>query len=366
MRSPSSNTIPPRAISRAVLALRRRLLALADAMVPPALALFEHGMGVGKTQLLGVAARLRLADLLAEGPRTSAELAALAGADEPSLFRVLRALASFGVFALRADGRFENTRLSEALRAGAPATSRDFMEYLASPTNVASWADLEASARGGGVAFQRVHGMSVWAWLALHPEEERTFAAAMVHLTELAAPLVAAGYPFGRFARVCDVAGGKGTLLAEILRRHPRPRGVLFDAPTVVAGAPAFLGTRGVAQRVECVGGDFFQRVPDGCDASLLKDVLHDWDDEAALRILAACRRAAPAGARLLVAEVLVERDRVTSPGSLIDVQMMMATDGGRQRSAAELHELLRRSGFTPGRVIDLAGVLGLVEASAP
>jgi hypothetical protein len=187
----------------------------------------------------------------------------------------------------------------------------------------------------------------------------------MVHLTELDAPAIAAGYPFGQLSRLCDVAGGRGTLLAEVLRRHRTLRGVLLDAPHVVAQAPAFLAERGVGDRVECVAGSFFDEVPEGCDGYVLKDVLHDWSDGACLDILAACRRAARPGARLLVAEMLVAPLDATSPGALADVQMMVVCEEGRQRSAAEHRALMARTGFRPGRVVSVRGPLALVEGVA-
>jgi O-methyltransferase domain len=355
----------PRLRSRAALALRRRLLALADAVVPPHLVLFERGAGVAATQLLRAAARLRLADRLEAGPRTADELAAEAGVDPDALFRCLRALAALGVFALRRDGRFAANRLSRAMRSGDRGTMRDFLEYLGSRSHLDAWADLDRTLADGRSAFERVHGRSFWRWLAEHPDEERTFAATMVHLTELDAPAIAAVYPFGELGRVCDVAGGRGALLAEILRRHPRVRGVLLDAPHVVAGAPAFLADRGVASRVECVGGSFFDAVPAACDGYVLKDVLHDWSDATCLEILATCRRAARPGARILVTEMLVERLDATSPGALADVQMMVVCDEGRQRSAAEHQALLARAGFAPARVFPLDGPSAIVEGVA-
>lgn len=354
---------PSRLALRVAVALRRGLLALADAVVPPQLPLFEQAMGVARTQLLRAAVRLRVAERLEAGPRAAEELAREAGVQPDALHRVLRALAAGGVFALHPDGRFENNRLSRALRAGAPASMGPLAAYLGSGSNAGAWADLEATVATGQGAFRRVHGVSVWEWLARHDGERRTFAEAMAQVTELDAPAIAAGYPFGELDLVCDVAGGKGALLSEILRRHPRPRGVLLDEAAVLAEAPAFLAGRGVAGRVTCQAGSIFEAVPEGCDAYLLKDVLHDWDDAACLRILASCRRAARRGARVLVAEVLLERAEASSPGALADVQMMTVCEQGRQRSAAELQALLARAGFTLGRVRALSAAVSLVEA---
>jgi hypothetical protein len=359
-----AGTVPARLANRAALALRRRLLALADAAVPPQLVLFEQGMGVARTQLLHVAARLDIADHLEAGPLTADALARETGADPDALFRALRALAAGGVFRLLRDGRFENNRASRALRAGAPGSMRSLLQYLGSGPNVNAWADAGRTIQTGKNAFERVHGMSVWDWFTRHPDEERTFADAMGSLAELDASAIATGYPFDGLGRICDVAGGRGVVLAEILRRHPQARGVLFDAPQVVAEAPALLARRGVAERVTCVGGSFFEAVPEGCDAYLLRDVLHDWDDASCLRILATCRRAAPSGARLVVAEVLAERDRAELPAALADVQMMVVCQEGRQRSAAEHQALLARAGFRPGRVVEL-GPVSLLEGIA-
>ena len=360
-----AGTGPARLAFRAALALRRRLLALADAAVPPQLVLFEQGMGLARTQLLHVAARLGIADHLEAGPLTADTLARETGADPDALFRALRALAAGGVFTLLPGGRFENNRASRALRADGPGSMRALLQYLGSAPNVAAWADAGRTVQSGKNAFERVHGMSVWDWFTRHPDEERTFADAMGSLAELDAPAIATGYPFGALDCICDVAGGRGAVLAEILRRHPQARGVLFDAPQVVAEAPALLARRGVAERVTCVGGSFFESVPEGCDAYLLRDVLHDWDDAACLRILAACRRAAPTGARLLVAEVLAERECAELHAALADVQMMVICQEGRQRSAAEHQTLLARAGFRPGRALQLAGTASLVEGIA-
>jgi hypothetical protein len=356
---------PPGAVVRVALALRAALQRAADAVVPAPYALFELGAGLVRTQLLHAVARLRIADLLEDGPQDAAALAARCGASADALGRALRALASYGVFACRPDGRFENNHLSRALRSSAPASMRDFVEYLGSEANVRAWADVDRTLETGRNAFERVHGTTVWDWFARHPDEGRTFAEAIGRLTELGAPAIASGYPWARHARVCDVGGSRGVLLAEILRRHPTCAGVLFDAPEVAALAPALLAARGVAERVEVRGGDLFQAVPEGCDAYLYKDVLHDWDDAAALRILAACRRAARPGAHLLVAEILIGPGEPAPPAPLVDVQMMTVTCDGRQRSRADLARLLARAGFRLEQVVELPSPFSIVAGVA-
>src|SRR5690349_3100252 len=195
-----------RALVRAVLAARAALLRAANALVPPSYALLDLGAGVVRTQLLHVAARLRLADLLRDGPQDAAALARRTSVDPDALFRVLRALASEGVFELGADGRFRNNRLSRALRSDGTASARALLEYLGSRANLRAFAEIAGAVETGGNAFERANGVHVWEWLERHPEEGRTFAAGMSRGTELDAPAIASGYPFDRFRRICDLA----------------------------------------------------------------------------------------------------------------------------------------------------------------
>ncbi|HXO21678.1 MAG TPA: methyltransferase [Thermoanaerobaculia bacterium] len=355
---------PPRLLARLALLLRRMFLSLADTVVPPQLALFDHISGAGFTQVIHAAARLRIPDLLAERPMTAAELAARAGVDADALHRTLRGLAASGVFSLDAAGRFRNNRLSASLCSGRPGSLRDYAVYFGSASNVLAWADFDRTLETGGEAFARVHGMSVWDWFDAHPDERETFAGAMGSLTELYAAGVAAFYPFAEVKRVCDVGGGRGTLLAEVLLRHPHLAGVLLDSEGVIATARSFLAEKGVADRVELVAGSFFAAVPPGCDAYLLKNVLHDWDDERCRTILGACRRAMRPGNRLLVVETVVEATTTRDLGPLSDLQMMVVCSG-RERGREELAHLYAETGFRLSRVISPPGPMSVVEGIA-
>jgi hypothetical protein len=357
--------LPPRFLINLVLSVRRWLLRLADALVPPQLPLFELATGVSRTQMLSSAARLGIADLLVNGPLEAAELAARTGRDPDAMQRMMRALASIGVFAFRSDGRFANNRLSSALCANHSSGFHDFTRYFGSASNLSAWADFDRTLESGKNAFERVHGMSVWAWFDSHPAERQVFASAMSAMTTLDAPGVARGYPFGEVRRICDVAGSRGALLAEILARHEHLDGVLFDNAGVIATAPEILSQRGVADRVQLTAGSFFERVPPGCDAYLLKNILHDWDDQRALDILSNCRRAMQPGHRLLVVELLVERDTTSGIGPLSDVQMMMVCNEGRERGRADFERLFRGAGFELRRILPTATLMSIVEGVA-
>jgi hypothetical protein len=355
-------TLPPRPVARAVLGLRRALQWAADGLVPPSLVVFEDAIGLGRTMALHAAVVLGLADQLADGPRSLEALAEAVGADPDALARLLRALATGGYFTRDKDGRWRNNRRSAALRRGAPGSLANFVDYMGSAANVHAWADFPATVRYGRNAFERVHGVSVWDWLAGHPAEGDAFAGAMVDLTDQIAPAIAAVYPFGTVRSVCDVACGRGALLAAILARYPDSHGLLYDAPEVLATAGPFLAERGVMDRVTLLPGSIFAAVPPGADVYLLKDVLHDWDDARSLTILRHCRAAMAPGATLLVVEIVVEADTTTPPGPWVDLHMMTVCAEGRQRSEAELARLFAAADLLLRHVAPTATPWSVVE----
>jgi hypothetical protein len=215
-----------------------------------------------------------------------------------------------------------------------------------------AWHDLETSVRTGKSAFPRVHGVSVWAWFDEHPEERETFAGFMMGLTIADAPVIASFYPWREVKRVCDVGGGRGTLLSELLVRHPHLEGILCDGAGVIEQARQLVERRGLGARMQLMPGSFFAEVPIGADAYVLKNVMHDWDDARCLHILGVMRKAMKPGARIILCESLVEKNDAESLAAIADVQMLMASDDGRERGRAELERLLTSAGFRLGRVL--------------
>lgn len=355
---------PPALLVRAALGLRRTLLALADRVVPAHVPIFERSTGVMQTMLLGAVARRGVADLLLEGPLDAATIAARTGSDADTMHRILRALATIGIFELRVDGRFANNRLSHALVGGRLERTREWVQYCGSQSNVAAWAEVERTLLDGHNSFEPLFGMTLWDWFERHADEREMFAQAMMGLTIADAPVIARLYPFAEVASICDVGGGRGTLLSELLIRHRHLTATLCDSAGVLQSARTLLGQRGVLERVSLVPGSFFDAVPAGCEAYLLKNILHDWDDARCRVILGNVRRAMSPGQRLLVIEQLVERNDTRGLGPLADVQMMVACADGRERAVAELHALLEATGFTPARVFRHP-MIGLVEARA-
>ncbi len=355
---------PPPRVARVMLAARSVLKRALDAPLPPDVAAWEHALAFTETRMLGAVAEHGVADVLAERPATAAEIADRLALNADALHRVMRALAVRGFFRLDRRGRFRLTRMGQALRSDRPDAIRPWILYLNLESTQRAWAAVGDTLRTGEPSFPAVHGKSIWAHFAEHQDEERLFATAMRRLTMLVGPEIAAAYPWPERGTVCDVAGGVGTLLAAVLRERPDLRGVLVDVPGVLAEAEEHLRRDGLRDRVDLREGDMFERVDARADVYVLKDVLHDWDDERCARILATVRAAMPDGARLVLAESLIEPDEPHPIHALIDVHMLTQCDGGRQRSADELFALMRDAGFRPGGVYPTAGP-ALVEGIA-
>jgi O-methyltransferase domain len=334
------------------------------AELPPPLALFRMATGYYVSRAIWVVAELGIADHLAAGPRDVADLAAATQTHAPSLRRVLRLLASAGVFVEQADGRMALTPIGECLRAGVPGSMRAGALLFAGRTQD-SWSDLLYSVRTGEPIYPHRFGMDVWTYTAQHPEYAALFDEAMADFTRQAAIAVAAAYDFSPFKTIVDVGGGAGVLLAGILNATPAARGILFDRPDVVERARGELVRRALAPRCSVVGGDFFREVPAGADAYLLKHVIHDWDDERAASILRVCRRAMGAGARLLVVEGVypprIDQSDASRGAASNDVNMLVCT-GGRQRSEAEFRALYAATGFRLTRIVPTPVRIGIIE----
>jgi hypothetical protein len=305
--------------------------------------------GYQVSQALHVAAALGVADLLADGPRSADELAAACGAHPDSLFRLLRALASIGVLDAEPERRFALTELGEELRS-VPGSEHAHAVFIGREYHWNAWSQLEHSVRTGEPAFQAVYGMSVWEYRAQRPEESAIFDRWMTASTESVNEVIAVTYDFSRFAHVVDVGGGRGALLGAIVRAHPGVRGTLFDQAHVVEDVQI--------DGVEVVAGSFFDVVPRGGDAYVLKWIIHDWGDDEAVAILRTCAAALDGDARVL----LIERD-LTDPGaSWLDLQMLVML-GGRERTEDEYAALFRAAGLEPTSTTPIGAGLSVFEA---
>ena len=302
--------------------------------------------GFQVSQAIHVAAVLGIADLLAGGPRDAGDLATATESDAGALYRLLRALAAVGVLREEEGRRFSLTQLGDGLRSDAEAPVAGWAAFIGRPSYWQAWGALLHAVRTGENAFRHVNGADPWTYRAAHPDEAAAFDRAMADLTRRSHASVMAAYDFSRFATVVDVGGGNGAFLAAVLPAFPGMRGVLLDLPHAVAQAPAVFAAAGVTERCDAVAGDFFKEVPSGGDAYVLRAVLHDWEDDDAAAILAACRSAMDGEARLVVIERDLGPPNAQPDAKLSDLNMLVAP-GGRERTMAEYGDLLAHARLT-------------------
>ena len=288
---------------------------------------------------------LRVADHLKDGPRSSDELASLTKNHPGSLYRLLRALAAVGIFRENESRTFALTPMGDCLRSDSATPISAWAEYVGSPYVWRTWGHLQHSVQTGENAFKSLNGNSIWEYRTEHPELGAVFDRSMTELSRGAAEAVVAAYDFSAFRHVVDVGGGRGLMLAAILSAHPQMHGTLFDLPGVVAGAKSVLEHRGVMDRCKIVGGSFFEAVPEGGDAYIMRVVIHDWEDDEAIAILETCRRTMDEAAKLILIERIVAPPNEIPTTKFSDLNMLVLP-GGRERTRQEFSDLFAKSGF--------------------
>ncbi len=314
------------------------------------------------SQAITVAAELGVADALAEGPLPLDELADKVGADTDALRRLLRALIGRGVFRHRRDGRYELNPLAASLRYDAPVSMAWAARFYGSPEQRLRWTRLVDSIRTGRSVVPVLHGKESFDYFAENPDHADLFNRTMTAISALTDAAVVAGYDFSRYPTIVDVGGGQGPLLATILAAAPDSRGVLYDLPQVVASVPSLLCKHDVADRVRIETGSFFDGVPGGGDAYVLKNIMHDWPDEKAVQILRHVRTAAGPRATVLLVELVIPDHDRDFPGKWADLEMLLNL-AARERTVAEYRNLLSQAGFQMTRVVQTASPLSVVEA---
>lgn len=355
---------PPPAAVNGVLWLRRLLRRAGDRILPPEVLAWERTMGIATARAIGALVEVGAIDTLGRAPATAEALAAELDLHADTLERVLRMAAGDGIVKRCRDRRWKLTATGEALREDHSPSISHWVRYMDTEAVRRAWSGMAEAIRSGEPPFPAVNGRSFWDHLAANPEEERTFASSMREMTGLVKAWVVDGYDWPQVGTVCDVAGGSGPLLAAILGARPGLRGVLVEARGVLPEADAHLRSAGVRDRVDLVEGNIFESVEATADIYLLKDILHDWDDDRSLRILETVGAAMAPGAKLILVETLLDPDDPDPVAVLVDMQMLTQCDGGRQRSAGELQALLRRAGLQPGAVHRTGGP-ALVEGIA-
>lgn len=329
---------------------------------PPNAQLIQMAMGHWISHTVYVAAKLNLADRLANGPMSADQLSGPTETDPSSLYRLMRTLASLGILTEDTQHRFALTPLGEAMKSGAPGAARATILTIASPWWSSGFGELMYSVQTGKSGFEKMVGMPIFDWFAKNPEEASLFNETMVGIHGAEPAAVAAAYDFSGVKTIMDVGGGTGNLLTTVLGKYPESRGILYDLPHVVHDAPAMIQSRGLTDRVTTQAGSFFDSVPSGADAYMLSHVIHDWSEEQCLQILNNCRQAMNPSSRLLIIEMVLPEGNTPHPGKILDM-MMLVGPGGRERTEEEYGKLLDKAGLRLTRVVPTQSAVSVVEA---
>src|SRR3981081_2100093 len=330
--------------------------------VPPQAQLIEMARGHQVSSMLRVAAQLKLADYLSEGPRTAEELAQSTATHAPSLYRFMRTAASLGLFTEDAAHRFSLAPLGEPLRSGIPGSVRTTILSLTGDLFGWAFTSLLVWVKRGKPSFEKEHGAPLFDWLASHPEEGAMFSDLMIGFHGPETGAVAAAYDFSGCETIADIGGATGHMLATIVGSCPGAKGILFDLPHNADGAATLIQARGMAERIRFEAGNFFESVPSGADVYMMSHIIHDWSEEQCLTILGNCRAAMSPKSRLLIIEMVIPPGNGAHPGKATDM-VMLAVPGGQERTEQEYCALLAKAGFRLERVVPTESAASVVEA---
>ena len=328
----------------------------------PDIALTQTILGSLNAQAVYVAAKLGVADALAAGSKSIDQLAKQVGANESALYRVLRALASIGVFAEEPPRTFRLTPTAELLRSDVEGSLRDVAIFMGEDWHWSVWGQTLYSVRTGEAAWSRVHGKKVFPYFETNPQAAEIFDRAMSSFSTLARNAVVNGYDFSSLHTLVDIAGGHGKLLTGILEATPELRGVLFDVPHVITRAKESEEIKKVGSRLDLKSGNFFESIPAGADGYILKHIIHDWNDEDAIKILTNIRKAMGTYGRVLLIEAVVGDMNQPDFAKILDIEMLVSP-GGKERTANEYADLFRQAGLKLSRVIPTRSPYSIIEA---
>ncbi|MFT5528209.1 MAG: ubiquinone/menaquinone biosynthesis C-methylase UbiE [Pirellulaceae bacterium] len=317
--------------------------------------------GYWVSQSIYAAAKFNIADHLKDGPKSVAELAEATSTNADALYRLLRALASKGIFVEGESRQFSLTPLAELLQSDVPGSKRA-LALMSGDEQFRSWAEIEHSIQTGETAFEKVYGKPIFEYLGNHPDKAKIFDAAMVGIHGRESDVILDAYDFSDIGVLADIGGGNGSLICRILQKHTNLQGVLFDLPHVIERANDPIEAAGLSDRCELVAGNFFESVPAGADAYLMRHIIHDWDDEKSLTILRNCHRAMSSHSKLLVVESVIPAGNEPFGGKFLDLVMLLIP-GGKERTEDEYRTLFADAGFELTRVVPTGTEVGVIEA---
>jgi len=354
--------LPPLWLIKAINAFRAFLLRLNRNLFPANVVLYEQFELFWLLPSLYVAAKFDIATILKNKPLTAQEISELLDIDAENISRILRALASHGIFKQKPDGHFANNAMSEALL-DEPGSLRYMVLHHLGPVNWSLMSNLSYAVRTGKDAFAEKYGKEIYDYLADHPDESALFDKSMSNLSDLGLSPILHAYDFSRFPLIADIGGGEGFLLGNILAKNHKARGILFDTPPALNKAPAMLARYQVEDRIDVMPGDFFQTRLPAAGLYILKNIVHNWSDEKSVLLLQNMSKSMDENSRVLIIEMIVPTGNKPSLAKLLDIQMLATMTGGKERTEEEFRSLLRKSGFVLTRVIPTLAPLSLIEA---
>lgn len=353
--------MPPLFVIRATGALRSFLMSLGRRMFPPDYVMMEFASSFWVAKAIGVAADIGIADILKDKPLHIAEIAQLSNTHQPSLLRLMRVLTGNSIFKHLGGYVYSNNKLSKTLSEDR-SSMKYFIRHHLGENNWMFVGDMEYSVRTGTNAVKMRTGLEPFEFLKEFPEKNELFSRAMTDSNEMSLPLFMTAYSFGKFKKIIDVGGGQGYMISAIASLHPKTQCVVFDLPHVVTNAVQNFKKFGVEDRCSYTEGDFFGQIPAGGDLYILKNILHDWDDETCIRILKNVRTAMEANACLLIIDAVVDDCNRNSFGKILDMQMLIGTTGGKERTRNEFADIFIKAGFTLSRIIDTGTPFSFIE----
>ena len=313
------------------------------------------------SQSIYAAAKFGIADHLKDGPKSVEELAESTSTNADALYRLLRALASVGIFAEGESRQFSLTPMAEPLQCDVPGSKRA-LALMSGDEQFRSWAEIDYSIKTGKIAFEKVFGKPIFDYLGDNPDKARIFDAAMVGIHGRESNAVLDAYDLSDMGVVADMGGGNGSQITMVLEKHTNVKGILFDLPHVVDRAKEQLGSAGLLDRCEVVGGNFFESVPGGADAYMMRHIIHDWDDEKSLTILRNCHAAMSSTSKLLIVESVIPPGNEPFGGKLLDLVMLLIP-GGKERTEDEYRTLLDEAGLELSRIVPTSTEISVIEA---
>jgi hypothetical protein len=356
--------MPPYILVKAIGRFRNLLLNLNRRLFPGNVVLYEQFQSLWVLPSLYVAAKLDVAEQLKNGPLLPEELASRCSADATALARIMRALASQGIFRRLRNGKFELNGRSKALLDGEGSLRHTLMHHLG-PVNWKNLGELLYTVKTGKEAFTHLYGKDIYSYLQNHPDDYALFDRSMSNLSNLGLAPIMNAYRFGNYETIADIGGGEGFLLSVIIGKNKQACGILFDLPEALSKAPSFLKEQRTEDRITVVSGNFLENIPVKADLYILKNIIHNWNDEQSALILSNIGRCMPESAKILIIDMIVPEHGGSPTPSLLDIQMLASFQNGRERTLKEFEVVVSRAGLRISRVVPTIAPISLIEICA-